>query len=409
MVTPSSATGVVVSVAAALLALGAASAVAAPPELAGRPRSEPRPIRSRHFAFLSDVSDREAEEILGRLERMSGLLEGYFGRRQPGVIEGFIVGDLSVWPDGLLVEPLGVEKIREPAGVCFTTVLGPHRRATLYSCDDPGIIQHECTHGFCHLAFGGVGPPWLAEGLAEMGRWWREREKGVRVAPAVLAILHDPRVARPTIAAIVAPRAGPAEARDYVWRWALCHFLAENPNYAERFRTLAVALMEGRPGVSFEGTFAPLARELEFEFDAFVTHVGDGYRADLTAWPWKARRRKLAPAGVGRTKAKARAGWQSSGVEVEAGAVYVITAEGTWRTAAEAEGTGPAGDDAGRGRLVGALFAGHALSEEIPIGTHRSWIAPADGVLVLRCADAWNSLGDNDGTVSVTIRRGASP
>lgn len=391
---------------------GAAAADPAPRPAPVRPdeaRSEPRAIRSRHFSFSSDISDREAREILDSLERMTGLLERFFGRRQPGVIEGFIVHDLSVWPEGVLVEPLGVAKIREPAGVCFTTTLGPHRRATLYACDDPGIIRHECTHGFCHLACGGVGPPWLAEGLAELGRWWREREKGVAVDPVVLALLHDPRAERPSIAGIVAPQPRPAEPRDYVWRWALCHFLLENPNYADRFRTLALDLMEGRPGASFEATFGPVAGELAFEFDRFVADVGNGFRADLVAWPWKAKRRKLPLAGRARATPKARGGWQASGVEVEAGAVYVITAEGQWRTRPDAEATGPDGGEDGRGRLVGALFTDFTLSEEIPIGTHTSWIAPADGVLVLRCADDWTGLADNDGQVSVTIRRGRAP
>lgn len=377
--------------------------------LSDEPQSEPRPIRSRHFAFLSDVSDRRAKEILDTLERMVTLLERYFGRRLPGVIEGFIVHELAVWPEGVLVEPLGVEKIREPAGVCFTTVLGPHRRATLYACDDPRIIQHECTHGFCHLVFGGVGPPWLAEGLAEMGRWWQEREKETAVDPAVWAILRDPRVPRPTIDAIVAPETRPAEPRDYVRRWALCHLLVENPNYADRFRPLAVALMEGHPGASFEGTFGPVARELAFEFDRFLADSGDGYRTDLAAWPWKAKQKRLANRGSARAKVKAAAGWQSCGVEVEAGQVYSISAEGTWRTAEGAEAVGPAGSADGRGRLVGALFSDFTLSKEFPLGPRAELVAPADGVLMLRCGDAWTGLSDNDGTLSVTIRRGEAP
>jgi hypothetical protein len=372
------------------------------------PRQEPRLIRSRHFSFLSDVSDREAKRILDKLETMVGLLERYFGRRQRGVIEGFIVHDLAVWPEGVLTEPLGIEKIKEPAGICFTTVVGPHARAVLYACDDPGIIQHECTHGFCHLTFGGVGPLWLAEGLAELGRWWREKEKGVNVAPVILAHLHD--ADRPTLAAITAPNQPPSnDWRDYTWRYALCQMLLDNPNYADRFRALAVALMEGQPGVSFESVFGPMSREVGFEFEQFLTRVGNGYRADLTAWPWKAKQRKLAPGGVGRAKVKGAAGWQASGVEVEAGAVYVITADGAWRMAADAEPTGPDGDGAGRGRLAGALSADFTLSPEIPLGSHSSWIAPADGLLMLRAADAWTALADNDGTLSITIRRGEAP
>ena len=84
--------------------------------LSDEPRPEPRLIRSRHFSFLSDVSDREAKLILDKLETMVGLLERYFGRRQRGVIEGFIVHDLAVWPEGVLTEPLGIETIKERCG-----------------------------------------------------------------------------------------------------------------------------------------------------------------------------------------------------------------------------------------------------------------------------------------------------
>lgn len=399
-----------------LAACGVGSAAAAEPRSGTAPvnaaeaRSAPRPIRSRHFALLSDVSDRDSQEILARLETMIGALERTFGRRQPGVIEGFVVHDLAVWPEGVLAEPLGVEKIGGRAGMCFTTVRGPERRATLYACDDAGILRHESTHGFCHLAFGGVGPPWLAEGLAEVGRWWRDRERGVEVAPEYVALLHDPRLPRPSIAEIVAPAPHATDDwREYARRWALCHFLIENPNHSERFRGLAAALMEGRPGASFESTFAPVARELAFEFDLFLDHVGNGARADLTAWPWKTANRRLAHRGIARARIPAAAGWRSSGVEVEAGAVYVITAEGEWRTAADAAAVGPDGAESGRGRLAGALFRDFALSSEIALGATTHWIAPADGVLMLRCADDWTGLADNDGTMKVTIRRGEAP
>ena len=64
---------------------------------------------------------------------------------------------------------------------------------------------------------------------------------------------------------------------------------------------------------------------------------------------------------------------------------------------------------AGRGRLAGALYANFALSPEIPLGSHTSWVAPADGLLMLRFADAWTELADNDGALSITIRRGEAP
>ena len=130
-----------------------------------------------HFAFLTDVSDREAKIILDELERMAGLLEKYFGRGPAGVVEGFVVRDLAAFPPGTLAEPMGVAKIREGAGVCFNVRLGNQRKATLYSSADHGVIQHECTHGFCHMTFGSTGPTWLAEGVAEMGNYWQDGER----------------------------------------------------------------------------------------------------------------------------------------------------------------------------------------------------------------------------------------
>lgn len=64
---------------------------------------------------------------------------------------------------------------------------------------------------------------------------------------------------------------------------------------------------------------------------------------------------------------------------------------------------------AGRGRLAGALYADFTLTQEISLGSHTSWIAPADGLLMLRFADAWTELADNDGALSITIRRGEAP
>ena len=144
-----------------------------------------------HFRFITDVSDREAQIILDKLETMVGLLTAYFGRGPTGAVEGFVVRDLNGWPNGLLTEPAGIAKIQEEAGVCFSMSLGNKRRAVLYSCDDHGVIQHECTHGFCTLAFGSTGPTWLAEGVAEMGNYWKAGQRAVDVDPIVISYLQQ--------------------------------------------------------------------------------------------------------------------------------------------------------------------------------------------------------------------------
>jgi len=352
------------------------------------PPSEPRLVRSPHFAFMTDISDREWAVIRDKLERMVGILERFFGRKAGGVVGGFIVRDLAGWPAGLLQEPLG-----------------PARRAELYSCADHGVIQHECVHGFCHLTFGSTGPTWLSEGVAELGNYWRDGDPAVAIDPVVLGYLQNAPQKR-SLGEIAVPGDEPAGSwQDYAWRWALCFLLANNPNYSDRFRPLAVALMEQRPGASFEATYGPVAREVSFEYDRLLATVGNGYRADLAAWPWKAAFRTLAAGGSQRTRVKAAAGWQATGVMVERGGAYEIVAEGTWRTAPAAAPLTADGDAAGHGRLVATIFHDFALEPELPLGMTGEFTATTDGRLFLRCADDWTQLGDNDGELDVTIRR----
>ncbi|MFM8952407.1 MAG: hypothetical protein ACKOOF_05000 [Planctomycetaceae bacterium] len=373
--------------------------------LSAEPPKEPRLVRSRHFAFLTDVSDREWAVIRDKLERMVANLERYFGRKGTGVVEGFIVRDLAAWPDGSLEEPMGVEKIRRGEGVCFNATLGPQRRATLYSCDSHGVIQHECVHGFCHLTFGSTGPTWLAEGVAELGNYWRDGDTSVEIDPGVMAFIRTtPRKRRLTEIAV--PGREPAGTwQDYAWRWALCHLLANNPNYADRFRPLAIALMEEKPGASFEATYGPVARELSFEYDQFLETMGNGARVDLVAWPWKAKFRPLAAGATAKATVKAAAGWQATGILVDQQTRYDVEARGTWQLAPAAAPGSADGDRDGHGRLVAAVFQDFALTPAIPLGVKATFTAPAAGQLFLRCADDWTQLADNGGEIAVTVQR----
>ena len=82
---------------------------------------KPRMIRSQHFIFMSDVSEQDAKVLLEKLETMHSLLRGYFGAAPGNVIEGFVVEDLAAWPQEIFQEPAGVAKIREGAGICFSS------------------------------------------------------------------------------------------------------------------------------------------------------------------------------------------------------------------------------------------------------------------------------------------------
>ena len=369
--------------------------------------AQPRLVRSPHFAFLTDVSDREWAVISFKLERMVTALQKFLGRRMTGVVEGFVARDLARFPAGMIDDAYGVEKIRRGEGVCVNSRLGTQRQARLYSCGDHGVIQHECVHGICHLTFGSTGPTWLAEGLAELGNYWKDGDATIDLPAPVIGYLQNATPKRTLLEIAVPGRTEAGTWQDYAWRWALCHLLANNPNYSNRFVPLAIALMEERDGVSFESVYGPVAREISFEYDQFLATLGNGYRSDLTAWPWQAKFQRLADAVTATVKIKAQAGWQAARVLVEAGERYDIAADGTWRIAAAGQPLDADGEADGRGRLVAAVFADQSLSATLPLGRQAVLAAPTAGQLFLRCADAWTELADNDGELTVTIRRAA--
>jgi len=144
---------------------------------------------------------------------------------------------------------------------------------------------------------------------------------------------------------------------------------------------------------------------VSYEYDQFLATLGNGYRSDLTAWPWQAKFQPLADGGEVTVKVKAKGGWQPSRVLVESGDRLEMAAAGTWRIATAGQPLDADGEKDGRGRLVAAVFADFALTPEIPLGAKTTLEPPAAGQLFLRCADAWTELADNDGEVTVTIRR----
>jgi hypothetical protein len=367
----------------------------------------PRDIRSQHFLLKTDVSERQAAIILEKLEHLVSQLEAYFGRRLGTVVVGFIVRDLDQWPAGSFSSETGLAMMRRGGGLCHRETVRGRQIATLYCVDRHGTIQHEATHAFCGLVFGDTGPTWLAEGIADLGKYWKDGERAVAIKASVIRYLKTSEPKR-TLGEIAVPGKVPAleaDWKDYSWRWVLCHLLANNPNYASRFKPMAMAIMSEKP-VSFQSVYGPVAPQVSFEYDFFLEHFDNGYRADLCAWQWNKKSRTLPRGGRQKLEVKADYGWQASGVQVFAGTRYDVAALGGWKTASGGEETTAAGADDGRGRLVATVMNGqYELSDEIELGPRSTFEAPTSGNLYFRCRDDWHRLSDNAGELTVHIRQ----
>jgi len=365
----------------------------------------PREIRSDHFLLYTDLSDRSAQILLAKLEVMYELVGQYFRKapRQPVIC--YVVRDLSQWADRGL-DPKGVAKIAEKAGVTLTRTLRSRGlvESVVYSCENHGVCQHEAVHAFCALTFGSTGPVWFSEGMAEMGQYWKPGELAVDINPHVIRYLQNAKPKR--MAAIVAAGQITGDSWEaYAWRWALCHLLANNPNYAKRFKQLGLNLMSQRNDDSFDNAFGPVAANISFEYDQFVENFGNGYRVDLCVWDWNTPAKKVPKSGHSKAQVIARSGWQATRVWINEGVSYDHVAEGTWGVGKGSEDLSADGSSDGEGELIGALLNDFKLSKPFVLGQKKTWVGQGEGQLYLRCRDGWTELEDNSGELSVAIRR----
>ncbi|MCX7420236.1 MAG: hypothetical protein NT013_11940 [Planctomycetia bacterium] len=413
--------------------------------------NRPRDYRSANFLLHTDLPKDEADELLKRLETMISLISKYWGRPNKQPLECFVVRDLSVWPQGAF-PPEGLAKIEEGAGVTLTQtrvlrgtgeIVGA--KATVYAVANRGIPQHEAVHAYCGQNFGHTGPIWYSEGMAEMGQYWKAGESRVNCHPEAVRYIRssEPK----SLNAIVNAREITGDSwENYCWRWALCHLLANNPNYYDRFRPLGLGLLMDKSDATFENVYGSMSKEISFEYLFFLQHFDLGYEVTLTAWDWKTKFRRATSSVPVTCTIEANHGWQASRLLVKVDEEFELTAEGAWQLSDDGPLLNPFGEEVETpkptnvgaavskatkpkktgskteskqealptmvpyqsnftpGQLVGVLFNDYELGEPFAIPSNGNFKAPADGQLFLRCEESWNKLADNKGKVNLKIR-----
>ena len=168
-------------------------------------------------------------------------------------------------------------------------------------------------------------------------------------------------------------------------------------------------MMREDPRATFENAFGDVAYEVSFEYDQFVQHFGNGYRADLCAWNWKVKASKISGKSRVRTAVKAAAGWQPTKLKVTPDQTYDFVTQGEWSIYEGSESFTADGNKSGLGRMVAAILTKaesgeYSLSEPFDLGTRGSFTPQYEGQLVVRCEDEWTALSDNDGEIELFFR-----
>ena len=103
---------------------------------------------------------------------------------------------------------------------------------------------------------------------------------------------------------------------------------------------------------------------------------------------------------------KASHGYQPTGVTVQKGSRYNISATGRWTLDAGKTECDADGLSSGRGRLEGiVLDENFELGKPFPLGSKGTFRPKTTGRLYLRCRDAWHQLADNRQRLSVVIHK----
>ena len=275
-------------------------------------------------------------------------------------------------------------------------------KSVVYASARPEVVRHEAVHAYCHQTFGRVGPVWYSEGMAEMGHYWKMGDAGVRVGQREIDFFHE-NLPKSLAETLSRSQVSGDSWQNYASRWALCHFLVNDPNYATKFRAMGRDFLAGND-VSFDETYGGRARELWFEYLFFLQHIDRGYRVNLCAWDWNKKFACLQPGRAVAVTIRAGRGWQPTGLTVRPGVQYEYAATGNWRIARETKTVDMQGDDRGRGRLVGALLKDYELGPEFDVGGKGPLQCAAGGDLYLRCRNSWNDLAGDAGRIAVRLK-----
>jgi len=295
------------------------------------------------------------------------------------------------------------------------------------------LLLHEGTHAFMGALAKGTGPPWFSEGMAELLATHRWQDGQLRLNYFPLAREDVPKWGRieivqtgfaerraKSLSSIFAYDArAHLENEAYGWCWAAAAFLDGNPRYQARFRQLHDHASQPDFAARVSKLFAEDSTTLNEDWQVFVANLDYGYdfqrmQVDYAAGaPLEGSSEQVTVA--------ADRGWQASGIRLEPGKKYRLTASGRYSVAREPKvwACEPGGITIRyyHSQPLGILLAGirsddpqtkgsSGLTRPIVVGLDRTVSVDRPGTLYLRINDSAGSLADNAGTLSVEVAAG---
>jgi hypothetical protein len=392
-----------------------------------------RKLHGRHLTLYTDVPPgAEVDDLPGIFDLAVPQWCAYFqvdpARADQWQVTGFLMQEparfqaTGLMPADLPPFPNGYQRGR---------YIWVHDQSTGYYSRH--LVLHEGTHAFMDQILGGLGPPWYAEGMAELlgTHLWQAGQLRVGHVPedkdqtpgwGRVKIITDELAAGRGMMPQMIFDYGPQAHREnvpYGWCWGLAAFLDQHPDTQQTFRQLPRQLAAGDVTAWLRGQLQDDWSTLSEDWQIFVMGIEYGYdfaRAAVVRRPAA----PVPPAGATTTIEAAR-GWQSTGWRLEPGVTYHLAATGRYQIARTSQ---PWWCEPGgvtihyyRGRPLGMLLGAvrddqqplQGLSPLVrpePCGLQRTWSPQAGGTLYLKINESAADLADNQGQITIHLRPG---
>ena len=294
------------------------------------------------------------------------------------------------------------------------------------------LVLHEGTHAFMDHFLRSLGPPWYAEGMAELlgTHRWQDGQLTLAHLPqdksetpgwGRIKIIKDEAAANRGLMPAAIMDFGPTAHRQvepYGWCWGLAVFLDTHPRTQDAFRQLRGKVRDPDLTSWFQQQLKGDWPQLNEEWQLFVMNLDYGYDVGREVIERQAAR-PLPPEG-GTATLVADRGWQSSGFRLEGGGRYRLEASGRYQIG---QSSGVWWCEPGgitlhyhQGRPLGLLLGAVRDDDQPPggltplarptaIGLETALDVPSSGTLYLRINESAAGLHDNAGQLQVRIRK----
>ncbi|WP_145172056.1 hypothetical protein [Gimesia aquarii] len=393
---------------------------------------------SPRLKLYTDIDPEVAAKLPPVIDQAYLALEDYFGSLPPDregtefQVTGYIMQNRELFKEaGVILDSLP------------RIVNGRHQGAQFwmdYQTENyylRHLMLHEYTHCFSMIMENIGAPVWYLEGIAESMATHSIDQNGkitLNVMPhnkedfaglGRISLIEQAVLTSPPKHMLEVMQFGPADYvgnnESYAWSWALTQFFDKHPRYAKPFRELS-RHMQGR---AFSQKIQQLIKDdftkINDAWLLFAKNLQPGYDFERAAISFRTGQQLDQANSFAVAKIASDRGWQSSGIRVKKGDTYELIAKGMFSLAEKPKPWMSTADGISfryfKGQPLGRLIMlirpdsvsgisdRLSILEEYPLGASATWMAPVSGTIYFRLNDAWNELGDNEGSVSVTVTR----